>query len=207
MLRPSRIPLFPLDVVLLPSMHLPLHIFEPRYKSMIARCLDEKIEFGMILASNKSIATMGCTAEITRRIRDYPDGRLDIATEGRAVFHLRELLDEKEYYEAIVEYAEDETSVPNAGAQAELEAQFEKCHLLLYGRPWMDAARNQPETLSYHIAGLLPVELEKRQVLLEMRSENARRELLLRWVAEFLPRLADQQRMRQRAGGNGHGLN
>ena len=79
MLRPTRIPLFPLDVVLLPAMALPLHIFEPRYRLMIARCLDEKIEFGMILATNNNLATMGCTAKIVRKIRDYPDGRLDEA--------------------------------------------------------------------------------------------------------------------------------
>jgi Lon protease-like protein len=88
MQRPNRIPLFPLDVVLLPTMPLPLHIFEPRYKAMIRRCLDEQIEFGMILAADKAVATVGCTAEIVRKIRDYEDGRSDILTEGRAVFHL-----------------------------------------------------------------------------------------------------------------------
>jgi Lon protease-like protein len=97
--RPARIPLFPLDVVLLPEMPLPLHIFEPRYKTMIRRCLAEKIEFGMILAANQGIAAVGCTAEIVRKLRDYSDGRMDILTEGRAIFRLEELLDEKEYYE------------------------------------------------------------------------------------------------------------
>src|SRR5580658_6504411 len=101
MLRPTRIPLFPLDVVLLPSMSLPLHIFEPRYKVIVARCLSDKLEFGMIVAANNSVATMGCTAEIVRKIRDYPDGRMDIATEGRNIFRLAELLDEKEYYEGV----------------------------------------------------------------------------------------------------------
>ena len=52
MQRPNRIPLFPLDVVLMPGAELPLHIFEPRYKVMIARCLEENLEFGMILAAN-----------------------------------------------------------------------------------------------------------------------------------------------------------
>ena len=55
-------------------MQLPLHIFEPRYKLMISRCLEEKIEFGLILAADNAVATMGCTAEILRKTKDYPDG-------------------------------------------------------------------------------------------------------------------------------------
>jgi Lon protease-like protein len=102
--RPSRIPLFPLDVVLLPGMPLPLHIFEPRYKLMVGRCLNEKIEFGMILATSQGIASVGCTAEIVRKLRDYSDGRMDIIAEGRSIFRLDELLDEKEYYEGRVAY-------------------------------------------------------------------------------------------------------
>jgi Lon protease-like protein len=56
--KPPRIPLFPLDVVLLPSMPLPLHIFEPRYREMVGRCLEGGLEFGMILAANDNIASV-----------------------------------------------------------------------------------------------------------------------------------------------------
>lgn len=205
--RPSRIPLFPLDTVLLPGMRMPLHIFEPRYKAMIGLCLREQIEFGLILAASKAIATLGCTAEILEKTKDYPDGRMDILTEGRAVFRLNELLDEKEYYEGEVEYVEDEPSVLDPKAESQLVEAFEQCHLLLFGRPWVDAARNRPSTLTYRIAGLLPMELDKRQALLEMRSESERRSLVAHWMAEFLPRLLDLQRARKRAGGNGHGPN
>src|ERR1700691_2076943 len=97
--KPTLIPLFPLDVVLLPSMTLPLHIFEPRYKIMIGLCLREKVEFGMVLAANQSMAGVGCTAEIIRKVKEYPDGRVDIVVEGRSVFRLVELVEEKEYYQ------------------------------------------------------------------------------------------------------------
>jgi hypothetical protein len=134
--RPTQIPLFPLDVVLLPNMPLPLHIFEPRYKTMVRRCLDEKLEFGMILAANQSVASVGCSAEIIRKVRDYPDGRMDILTEGRAIFHLDELLDEKEYYEGRVEYLHDGPYLRDAEKESQLIAGFAECHLLLTGRPW-----------------------------------------------------------------------
>jgi Lon protease-like protein len=207
MLRPTRIPLFPLDVVLLPAMALPLHIFEPRYRLMIARCLNEKLEFGMILAANNNVATMGCTAEIVRKIRDYPDGRLDIATEGRAVFRLAELLDEKEYYEGLVEYVTDESSSLDAGKRAQIVAAFEQCHEFLFGQPWMPGAGEDEATLAYRMAALLPVELEKRQALLESRSEGHRRDLVLGWINRLLPKLSERERTRKCAGGNGHALN
>src|SRR5262249_39651223 len=62
--RPERIPLFPLNVVLLPGTALPLHIFEPRYREMIGRCVKEKTEFGLLLSLPRGIVRVGCTAEV-----------------------------------------------------------------------------------------------------------------------------------------------
>src|SRR5580658_7843634 len=143
MQRPNRIPLFPLDVVLLPGAELPLHIFEPRYKTMIARCLEENLEFGMILAAGQALATMGCTAEIVQKVRDYPDGRMDILTKGRVAFHLTELLDEKEYYEGTVEYLSDSPQVADLEQEAQLIQIFEQCHALLFRQPWTDSAEDE----------------------------------------------------------------
>jgi ATP-dependent Lon protease len=97
MTKPNRIPLFPLDVVLFPRMLLPLHIFEQRYKIMIGRCLEEEIEFGMVLATQGAIASVGCTARIVKKTKDYSDGKMDILAEGRSVFRLADLIDEREY--------------------------------------------------------------------------------------------------------------
>ena len=199
MARPKRIPLFPLDLVLMPGAELPLHIFEPRYKVMIARCLEEKLEFGLILAANQSVATMGCTAEIVQKIREYPDGRMDILTAGRAVFHLIELIEDNEYYEATVEYAVDDTFARDSEQEVQLVQLFDRCHAQMFGRPSANPGDLEPEGLAYRLAAMLPVELEKRQALLETRSERDRRELLLRWMERFLPKLMAQQRARERA--------
>jgi Lon protease-like protein len=201
--RPARIPLFPLDVVLLPGMPLPLHIFEPRYKLMIRRCLQEKIQFGMILAANQSVASIGCTAEIIRKIHEYDDGRMDILTEGRAVFRLEAVLDEKEYYEGRVAYLTDGPHLRDEEKESKLLAEFSECHLLLTGRPWPGASDEELPNLAYHFAAQLPVDLETRQSLLESRSEGERRDLLLGWVADFLPKLRDRHRMERNASGNG----
>ena len=77
------IPLFPLDVVLFPGTPLPLHIFEPRYKEMIAECRAQDRPFGVVRALEQGLADVGCTAEIVTVVKEYPDGRLDLVVEGR----------------------------------------------------------------------------------------------------------------------------
>src|SRR5947199_2180687 len=77
------LPLFPLDVVLLPGTPLPLHIFEPRYKEMIGECLAESSPFGVIRALEEGIAEVGCTAEIITVTKEYPEGRMELVAEGR----------------------------------------------------------------------------------------------------------------------------
>jgi Lon protease-like protein len=205
-MRPPRIPLFPLDIVLFPSMSLPLHIFERRYKAMINRCLNERIEFGLVFAETRSIATVGCTAEITRTLRKYPDGRMDILTEGRAAFRIVELKTEKEYYEAVVDYLPEDVTPQDPQKEAELTEGFQHCHLLLFGRPWPGSSVRDTTPLAYRLAARLPLDLKQRQALLEMRNESERREFLTRYSTELLPKLAQRQISRQSAGGNGHGV-
>jgi len=188
-------------------MKLPLHIFEPRYKEMIGRCLQEKIPFGMLLATTNSAAKIGCTAEIVQKIRDYADGRMDILTEGRSVFRLLEVFDEKSYYEGLAEFVMDEQAPLKPDKEEQLLAAFHQCHMLLFGQPWSDPRAADTGILSYRMAALLPMELPERQQLLETRSEGERRDRVLEWLNSFLPKLTEREQARKRAGGNGHALN
>jgi ATP-dependent Lon protease len=211
-MKPNRIPLFPLDVVLFPAMTLPLHIFEPRYKIMVARCLNQRLEFGIVLAEGKSVSPVGCTAEIIQKIKDYPDGRMDIVTVGRTVFRLNQVLEEKEYYEGLIEYLAPEDAPLDSQIELRLIDVFQRCHLALFARPW-DVPSPPPSpaddsfSLAYAMAPLLPLELREKQTLLETRAENTRREFLLRWLSESLPKLLEHRRAIDRAGGNGHRSN
>src|SRR3989338_7260531 len=80
----ARLPLFPLQAVLLPGELLPLHIFEERYKLMIGECLEEERPFGVVLVEAHGIRKVGCTARITRLLEKFPDGRMNILTLGGA---------------------------------------------------------------------------------------------------------------------------
>jgi len=108
----SLIALFPLEVVLFPGTPLPLHIFEPRYKEMIGECLAHGSTFGVIRALEQGVSDVGCTAEIVTVTKEYPDGRLDIVTEGRKRFEVLHLNQERSFLRAEVLLIEDEPGIP-----------------------------------------------------------------------------------------------
>src|SRR5690349_4318794 len=137
-MRPDRIPLFPLNVVLLPGADLPLHIFEPRYREMVRKCLDEQTEFGVLLSLPKGIVRVGCSAEIIDVVKRYQDGRMDILTVGRAPFRIVELLNseslaEDQLLQGDVDYLDDRGPAANPRIRRELIELYEVCHTIVYG--------------------------------------------------------------------------
>lgn len=206
-MRPERIPLFPLNVVLLPGAPLPLHIFEPRYRQMVKDCLEEKSEFGMLLSLPKGVARVGCTAEIVEVAKRYPDGRLDILTVGRAPFRVVELLTENPLLEGQVDYLEDREVRVNPQIQRQFVELYEACHTLVFEDYPKNLEGAPAEELSYLVASTLPIDLLWKQQILELRSEGDRQERLVGYLREWAPHLQNSKVMRQRAGGDGHGLN
>lgn len=206
-MRPERIPLFPLDVVLLPGTPLPLHIFEPRYRRMVNRCLEEKSEFGILLAVPKGVAGVGCTAEITSVVKRYEDGRMDIQTLGRAVFQVTELFTDDPLLEGRVEYLEENDDPADPSTERELVQLFETCHTLVFGDYPRDMDGRKQAGLAYQVAASLPMDLLWKQQILELRSEPERQARLVALLREWAPHLQKSGAMRARAGGNGHGLN
>jgi Lon protease-like protein len=210
--RPDRIPLFPLNVVLLPGADLPLHIFEPRYREMVRKCLDAQTEFGVLLSLPKGIVRVGCSAEIIDVVKRYQDGRMDILTVGRAPFRIVELLNaesfaEDQLLEGGVDYLDDRGPAANPRIRRELIELYEVCHTIVYGDYPRNVQDDTPENLSYVVAGALPMDLLCKQQLLELRSEADRQERLVTYLREWAPHLQKTETMRHRAGGNGHGLN
>lgn len=104
-----RIPLFPLNTVLFPSQLLPLHIFEHRYRQMVADCLGAQLSFGVVLIRTGqevgSIATpysIGTTAKIVQS-ETLPDGRLNILCVGEARFNILETHTDQPYLSGTIE--------------------------------------------------------------------------------------------------------
>jgi Lon protease-like protein len=206
-MRPERIPLFPLNVVLLPGDELPLHIFEPRYRQMVKNCVKQKSEFGLLLSLPNGLVHVGCTAEILDIVNTYADGRMDILARGRAPFRILEIFPENPLAEGRVDYLEDRESPSTPRLQRELVELYEACHTLIYDDYPKNIQNSTPDELSYLVAGTLPIDLLWKQQILELRSEFDRQERLVTYLREWAPHLQRKEAMRQRVGGNGHGLN
>lgn len=201
----ARIPLFPLELVLFPGRSLPLHIFEPRYREMTRDCLEKKSPFGIVLVQSSAIAQTGCTAFIVKVLKQYGDGRSDILTIGQKVFRLLQTYNEKSYMEADVRFLEEVGQQAESETSQRLEQLFDQCHRVLYKQ---DAPRFQGEenfSFAFHVGAELPLELEFRQSLLELRSEAERQKSLVEHLTELYPQLERRERVRGKATGNGHG--
>jgi len=199
----TRLPIFPLEVVLFPGEMLPLHIFEPRYKEMIRECDEKKQPFGVVLVVDDGLAEVACTAELLQIAKTYPNGEMDIISMGRRIFRILEVIDERSFYEADVEYLEDAPPPKQVPTTALLQL-FDKCHHATFQQgPDLGALAKAP-IVSYYIAASLPLELKYKQKLLEMRDEVERRHSLETNLARWLEQLELSNRARRLSGGNGH---
>lgn len=110
-----ELPLFPLNVVLFPGQTLPLHIFEPRYRVMIQKCMNDNVPFGVVLAQNEEPDEpfdVGTSARVTE-LKKIPDGRLNIVSMGEERFRLHDWRTSEHGYligdVTAFPFAEDET--------------------------------------------------------------------------------------------------
>jgi Lon protease-like protein len=197
------LPLFPLDIVLLPGAPLPLHVFEPRYKEMIAQCLATDKLFGIVRAQEEGVADIGCTAEILDITRKYDDGRMDITTTGRRRFEVMEVNQELPFLQAEIVYIEDE---PGSATKQEIDAAVDlhKQLLEIAGVEEDDDSYSDIAQLSYYLAGSLPLDLDFKQNLLTMKSEAERMPVVVSYFQTILPTLKRTAMARKLAGGNGH---
>ncbi len=195
------IPLFPLEIVLFPGAPLPLHIFEPRYKEMIGECLEQKLPFGMVRVKENALAAIGCSAAILNVIKKYDDGRLDIAAEGRKRFEIESLNHERSFLQGEVTYFDDEPSEVGDGPRQALIELHEQLFSILGQTA---EVRRDARSLSFHLAGELPVDLDFKQALLEMKSEAERIETLTEYYRATIPKVEQTLRARERASRNGH---
>lgn len=197
------LPLFPLSLVLLPAMPLPLHIFEERYKEMMGDIVPAGAEFGVVLAKGSGIVNIGCTARVERVLRRYPDGRLDLMALGQRRFQIASLDENKSYLRAEVEFFNDEDA-------SEVSPELRDKAIAAYRRLMeieSSGATEEPKfdliRISFLLAQLIS-DLDKRQTVLALRSEVERLEYLVRIVPEYLIQRERTALAKRVAPQNGH---
>src|SRR3954466_10992191 len=117
-------PLFPLQLVALPSELVPLHIFEDRYKEMVARCLEEPTEFGIVWVSDDGLREVGCACEIADVLERFDDGRVNLVARGTRPLRVEERQDDFPYPAGVVTFLEDRDEETDPELLAEAQAAY-----------------------------------------------------------------------------------
>ena len=189
---PERLPLFPLGLVLLPGLLLPLHVFEERYRDLVRDLLElpePDRRFGVVAIREgrevgadgaRALHEVGCAAQL-RRVTPYDDGRFDIVATGAQRFRLTGLADGAAYATGLVEWLPDELGVPDEAALLDRAVRTAfRAYLQALGQARGESAQDVDElpgdslVLSYVIAASVVVDLEDRQRLLAQPDGVAR---------------------------------
>ncbi len=181
------LPLFPLNAVLFPGVVMPLHIFEPRYrtlvKDLIALPPGAAREFGVVAikvgyeVGERGVHTIqrtGCAALVTE-VTANPDGTFELIVVGRRRFHVEQLDSSQDYLRADVEWLVDQQETRSDDAVAEttrrareLFNSYRGIVLTLRGEDILEGETpDDPTDLSYTLAAALVLGLAERQALLE----------------------------------------
>ena len=185
------LPLFPLNVVLFPHMPLPLHVFEPRYRQMIAECLEEGHSFGVVAireGAETGPATphdVGTLAKIIR-IDRLEDGGMNLLVSGASRFEIVRTASDRPYLRGEVRI------IPESGDDLDATARLTETTALtfrhysnllreLVGQPAEESEPPmEPELLSYLIGAALNLQVPEKQSLLAQRRTDDRLRLELR---------------------------
>jgi uncharacterized protein len=183
---PPTIPIFPLpSVVLFPGVFLPLHVFEPRYREMVADALDGDRLIGMVLLRpgwegeyerRPAVYPIGCAGVITHH-EQMPDGRYNIVLRGLEKFKVLDEDDSKDYRLAHIQPL---LETIQAADRDEIRAARERLEALLVPQPTgRGADRTLPpamgdEDLVNTLAQYMELEPLEKQALLEREGLLAR---------------------------------
>jgi Lon protease-like protein len=196
----TEIGLFPLNLVLVPGEQAPLHIFEPRYRELIAECLDRGRDFGLVLEDDEGMREVGTRCSVVEVLDHFPDGRLNVVVQARERVQLLEMTAGRAFQTAEIETLPDESDDPS-------EDELEEC-LAAYARV-VAAAEAELEDLdlddsiAYQIASRIDFGTEVKQGLLEIRSERERVVRLAPMLNQAAEAVEREQEVRSRASGNG----
>jgi uncharacterized protein len=193
----TRLSIFPLPGALLfPRMHLPLHIFEPRYRALVSDAMARDRRIGMIqprgphepVNREPDLFDLGCVGRISE-IEALDDGRYDIVLEGVALFRTIRELDVTTPFrqvEAELLPLPDESEALSIAHRASLETESRRfADRQGYAVDWDSVARLDDEALVNGIAQIAPFDSAAKQALLEAPDLTSRAELIVQLMHFF----------------------
>ena len=194
-------PLFPLGLVALPTELIPLHIFEERYKTMVARVLEEEGEFGIVWVADDGLREIGCACVIAEVLERMPDGRLNLVARGTRPFRIEARQEELAYPAGTVEFLDDREEAADAEAADAAHAAY--ADLVEQATDRTPDPEEIGGMTAYEMAATVEFGLDAKQGLLDLRSESARLKLVARLFRAAIKRLDFIDRAQARARSNG----
>jgi uncharacterized protein len=186
---PQRLPLFPLGTVLVPGLVLPLHIFEPRYRQLVAdleELPEDEREFGVVAireggevgaGSLRALYDVGCAATL-QEVSTSPDGRSQILSTGVRRFRLLDLDVDSEtpYLTGVVEWLDEQEGDADPAIVLRSQALWARYTDLLggFGPQVVQDLPSDPGPLSYLLTTAVVMPLDQRQGLLSAPTDSAR---------------------------------
>jgi Lon protease-like protein len=197
----DEFPLFPLGLVALPGELIPLHIFEERYKTMMALCLEGEREFGIVWMSDDGLRDVGCAVRIEQVLERMDDGRMNLLVRGTRPIRVIERQGHLAYPAGVVEFVADKVDAPDSELAAGARTAYADLVKRATDRELEAAELEQMD--AYDMAATVDFGLEAKQGLLDLRSENARLRLVTRLFRAASKRLDFVDRAQARARSNG----
>jgi Lon protease-like protein len=194
-------PLFPLGIVALPGELIPLHIFEQRYQTMMNECLGHGSEFGILWLSDDGLREIGCACEIDRVLERMDDGRMNLLTRGTRPFRVVQRQEHLPYPAGVIEFLEDRDEPSDLDLVSSAHVAYAD---LVRRATDRDPDEQQLDEMgAYAMAATVDFGPAAKQGLLDLRSENARLQLVARLFRAALKRLDFVDRAQTRARSNG----
>jgi Lon protease-like protein len=198
----AEIGLFPLDLVLVPTERVPLHVFEERYRELIGECLDSGDEFGIVLTKpSGDLHHVGTRAAISQVLEVMPDGRMHIVVEGGDRFRLLEVDHERSYDTGVIEELVDDDDPATETDLANALAAYKHLQETV-GAPGGAPDPSSPQ-FDFEVVARVDFSTQTKQELLELTSPRARVARLVVLLEHATEALAIDQELRGRAHSNG----
>jgi Lon protease-like protein len=197
-------PLFPLQLVVFPGEKLNLHIFEPRYKQLIAEVETQNTTFGIPAYLNNKLVEIGTELELLKIVKRYPNGEMDIKTQGKRRFIIREFYSMspgKLFPAGEVEFLED-NAPPNVTLNQSLYDKVKRLYdIMEIKRPLPEDAN---EIKTFEVGHHVGLNVDQEYQLLQLQNETERQLFLIQHLEKLMPIVEEMEELRKKAQLNGH---
>lgn len=196
-----KIPLFPINISILPDELIPLHIFEDRYKKMVSKSLERNKEFGIIYKQKEDMKNIGCSVSIKKVYQKYDDGKYDILIQGQKRFEIKSLFKESELLIGEVEFLNEFYEMADKNKFNKVLDKYLKLLLTFKIDHDIQSEMNKKKSFDFTKNILIPNDI--KQDFLELKNETDR----ILFIDDFLDTITEKAKNKKNQIFNGNIFN